>query len=144
MIRDCRRCLQFASGAIEGLSGSISLKAEEAIMRENEDQRLFFKDVSAAAEQAVEEARGLEENYQAWAAGITETLHGYAEQDFGAALAFARELSQARNFNDFARIQIEHVQNCSQLLFGQAQDLTQKCIAAGLSVVMPPAVYSLG
>ena len=32
-------------------------------MRENEDQRKFFKDVGATAEQAVEER--LEENYQA-------------------------------------------------------------------------------
>jgi hypothetical protein len=113
-------------------------------MRENEDQRQFFKDVGATAEQAVEEVRGVEENYQAWAASITETLHGYAEQDFSTAFAFARELGQATNFNDFARIQMEYQQKSSQLFFSQLQDLTQKCCAAGLRVVTPPAAYSLG
>jgi hypothetical protein len=111
-------------------------------MRENEDQRQFFKDVGATAEQAVEEIRGLEENYQALTSNIAETLHGYAEQDFSAAFAFARELSQAKNFNDFARIQMEYLQNCSQLLFSQIEDLTQKCIAAGLSVVTPSTAYA--
>jgi hypothetical protein len=112
-------------------------------MRENKDQRLFFKDVGAATEQALEEVRGFEENYQAWATGLAKTLHGYVEQDFGAALAFAHELSRAKNFNEFARIQVEYLQNCSHLLFSHTQDLTQKCIAAGLSAFTPPAACSL-
>jgi Phasin protein len=122
----------------------ISLEVREAIVRKNEDQGQFFKDVGATAEQAVEEVRGFEENYRAWASSITETLHDYAEQDFSAAFAFARELSEATNFSDFARIQMEYLQNCSQLFFSQAQDLTQRFIAAGLRAVAPPAAYSMG
>jgi hypothetical protein len=120
------------------------LKIEEAIMPANENEMQFFRDVGATAEQAVEEFRGLEENYQAWASSVTETLHDYAKQDFSTAFAFARELSQATNFDEFARIQMDYVQNCYQLFFSQAADLTQKCISAGLRAVAPPAVYSLG
>jgi hypothetical protein len=35
----------------------------EAMMKEDRDQRQFFKDLGATAEQTVEEVRGVEENY---------------------------------------------------------------------------------
>ena len=85
-------------------------------MDENEDQRQFLRDLGATSEQAVEEVLGFEENYYIvmhrtmltlpWTANITEKLHGYVDQDFDAAFAFARELSQAKDFQDFARVHI--------------------------------------
>jgi len=113
-------------------------------MQENEDQRLFFRDLGATAEQAVEEVRGLEENCQAWIAGMTGKLHGYAEQDFGVAFIFARELSQARDFKDFIRIQTEYLETCSQLFFEQARDLAQTYTKLGLGAITPAAFYSPG
>jgi Phasin protein len=107
-------------------------------MQENEDERQFFRDLGATAEQAVEEARGFEENYQSWTAGIMQKLHGYAEQDFGAAFVFARELSQAKDFSDLTRIQMDYLQNCSELFMHQAKDLALTCTKLGLGTITPP------
>jgi hypothetical protein len=61
---------------------------------EDEDQKQFFKDLGATAEQTVEEVRGFEENYYSltqraltalpWVADYNKKLHGYVEQDFAA------------------------------------------------------------
>jgi hypothetical protein len=123
-------------------------------MDENEDQRQFFRDLGATSEQAVEEVRGLEENYYIvmrrtmltlpWTANITEKLHGYVEQDFDAAFAFARELSQAKDFQDFARVQMEYFQNCLQLSCAQAKDLAKTYTNLASNAITSPALYSLG
>jgi len=124
------------------------------MMDENEDQRQFFRDLGATSEQAVEEVRGFEENYYNAMRGalfalpggenITEKLHSYIEQDFGAAFAFARELSQARDFQDFTRINAEYVLKCLQLSCAQAGDFAQTCTALASGATTSPALYSLG
>jgi hypothetical protein len=117
---------------------------KEATVRKDKDQKQFFKDLGAATEQAVKEVRGFELTHQAWTAGINEKLHGYAKQDFGAAFAFARNLTQARDFNDFVRIQVDYVQNCSELFLSQVKDLTQTYANSVLGLITPPAYYFPG
>ena len=117
---------------------------KEATVRKDKDQKQFFKDLGAAAEQAVKEVRGFELTHRAWTAGINEKLHGYAKQDFGAAFAFAHNLTQARDFNDFVRIQMDYVQNCSELFLSQVKDLTQTYAKLGLGLITPPAYYFPG
>ena len=68
-------------------------------MEENEDQRQFFRDLAATAEQTVEEVRAFEENYYSmmqgtmsalpWTANIATRLQSHVEQDFRATFAFA-------------------------------------------------------
>lgn len=116
---------QFTRAPNGGLSSGV-------VVEENEDQRQFFRDLVATAEQTVGEVRGLEENYYSvmqgamstlpWIAGTSRRLQSCVEQDFHAAFEFARELSQAKDFQDFARIHTEYVQTCLQLSCAQAQD----------------------
>jgi len=71
-------------------------------MEQEQDQRQFFKDLGATAEQTVEEVRGVEEDYFAllqnlfvafpWIADIAARMQGYASQNFVDALAFSCEL----------------------------------------------------
>ena len=80
-------------------------------MEQEQDQRQFFKDLGATAEQAVEEVRGVKEDYFAglqnmliafpWVADIAARMQSYADQNFVDALAFSRELSQAKDIQDF-------------------------------------------
>ena len=106
--------------------------------KENEDQKQFFKDLGATAEQTVEEVRGFEENYYSLiqrtltalpsVAGYNKKLHAYVEQDFAAAFEFARELSQAKDMQDFVRIHTEYIQKCLQSFFAQARDFAETYI----------------
>jgi hypothetical protein len=101
-------------------------------MEENEDQKQFFRDLAATAEQTVEEVRGLEENCVSavqraiftfpWIANTSRRLQSYIEQNFHAAFEFTRELGQAKDFQEFARINTEYVQKCAELSYGQAMD----------------------
>ena len=63
----------------------------------------------------MQEVRGLEENYYSlvqgtmiglpWAADFNKKVRSYVEQNFNAAFAFARELSEARDvFRIYSRI----------------------------------------
>ena len=88
-------------------------------METDQDQEQFFKDLGATVEQTVEEVRGVEENFFSviqkttfglpWIVELNDKFHSYAEQYNAAALKFAHELSQAKDFQDFARIQTEFV-----------------------------------
>jgi len=113
-------------------------------VQENEDQKQFFRDLGTSVEEAIGEVRGFEENYQAWMAGISEKLHGYAAQDFAAAFVFARNLSQVSDFNEFTRIQIAYIENSSQLFFNHAQDLAMTYAKLVLGAVTPPAFHLPG
>ena len=67
-------------------------------MKKDRDQRQFFKDLGAAAEQTVEEISGVEENYFSmmqktmiplpWIADLNAQLQSYVEQHLAAALKF--------------------------------------------------------
>jgi hypothetical protein len=63
---------------------------EAAMDEEDQDQKQFFKDLSATEEQAVQEVRGFEENYYSliqgmmptlpWLADFNKKLQSYIEQ----------------------------------------------------------------
>jgi hypothetical protein len=88
---------------------------EAAMDHDDQDQKQFFKDLSATEEQAVQEVRGFEENYYSliqgmvpalpWLADLNKKLQSYTEQNFAAAYQFTRELSQAKDMQDFVQIQ---------------------------------------
>jgi hypothetical protein len=102
---------------------------------ESQDQKQFFKDFGATAEQTVQEVRGFEENYYnlvqrmmpalPWLADFNKKLQSYVTQNFAAAYEFTRELSQAKNMQDFSRIQTDYVQKCGHLFAAQMQDFTE-------------------
>ena len=88
-------------------------------MDENEDAKLFLRDAGKTAEETVERVRGFEENSHyllhrmilalPWLdASVAETLYQYAEEDFEAALQFARDLQQAGDFQQAVRLQMKY------------------------------------
>ena len=106
-------------------------------MEENKDQKQFLMDLGKSAEEAVQRMRGFEENYYyflqrsmqavAWPRNFdfAEAAHRYANQDFGAALEFARELQNAEDFQDAARLQTKYAEACVNIFWNQAKDATQ-------------------
>jgi hypothetical protein len=80
---------------------------ETVMDKENEDEKQFFRDLSATEEQAVQEVRGFEETYYSliqgmmpalpWQADFNTKLQSHIEQNFAEAYKFTRELSQAEN-----------------------------------------------
>jgi hypothetical protein len=106
-------------------------------MTKDQDQRQFFKDMAATAEQTVEEVRGIEENYFValqktlmafpWAADLNAKLQNYAEQNFADALAFSHELSQAKDIQDVTRINAQFVQKRIKLAGEQVKDFAEAC-----------------
>lgn len=104
-------------------------------MKKDRDQRQFFKDLGATAEQTVEEVRGVEENYFSvmqkmmvplpLIAELNAKLQSYAEQHLVAALEFSHKLSRAKDFEDLARIHAEFFQNRIQTLGEQTKDFAQ-------------------
>lgn len=101
----------------------------------NADQRQFFKDLGATTEQFVQEVRGFEEGYYVliremstalpWLADFNEKLHRFAEQDFGAALEFAREVSRAKDMSDFAQTYILCMQKCLHSFAARVTDFAE-------------------
>ena len=102
---------------------------------QREDQRQFFRDFSATAEQTVQEVRGFEENYyrlvqQAipalpWLREVTKKLHSYVDQNFSAAYEFTRELSQASDMQDFIRINTAYMENSLRSFTAQLADFAE-------------------
>ena len=103
---------------------------------ENEDAKLFLRDAGKTAEETVERVRGFEENYHyllhrmmlalPWLdVSVAETLYQYAEEDFEAALQFARDLQQAGDFQQAVRLQTKYTRtalSCS----GRKQGISQR------------------
>ena len=106
-------------------------------MEQEQDQRQFFKDLGATAEQTVEEVRGVEQDYFAvlqttliafpWIAEIAARMQSYADHNFANALAFSRELSQAKDIQDFTRINVEFAQKSYKSIVEQVQDFAGAC-----------------
>ncbi len=102
---------------------------------ESQDQKQFFRDFGATAEQTVQEVRGFEENYYSliqrampalpWLADLNKKLQSYVEQNFAAAYEFTRELSQAQNMQDFIRIQTDYIKKCGHSFAAQMQDFAE-------------------
>ncbi len=102
---------------------------------ESQDQKQFFRDFGATAEQTVQEVRGMEENVYnlihrampalPWLADFNQKLQGYIEQNFAAAYECTRELSQASDTQDFIRIQTDYIQKCGHSFAAQMQDFAE-------------------
>jgi hypothetical protein len=118
-------------------------------MDENEDAKLFLKDAGKTVEETVDRVRGFAENYHyllhrtmlalPWMANVraADTLRQYAEQDFGAALQFARDLQETNDFQDAARLQTKYAETCFNLFWTQAKDFAQTTMTS-------PAHYPAG
>ncbi len=102
---------------------------------QDQDQGQFFHDFGATAEQTVQEVRGVEENYYSliqgtmialpWAADFNKKIQGYVEQNFDAAFAFARELSEAKDMQDVLRIYSDYSQKYLQSIAAQVRDFAE-------------------
>ena len=120
---------------------------------ESEDEIQFIKDFGATAEQAVEEFRGFEVNYfnligqmaaaLPWLADFNKKMQGYLEQDFAAALEFTHELGQAKDMQDFIRIQCEYFQKCLHSFAAQAKDFSETCTKVASGAIKSPSLYLL-
>jgi len=121
-----------------------------ATTEEDRDQEQFFKDLSATVEQTVEEVRGAEENFFSvlqkttssfpWIVDLNKKLQSYAEQHFTAALEFGHKLSQAKDFEDLGRIQIEFIKMEMQSFGDQATDFAKTYTSAASAMKAPLGV----
>jgi hypothetical protein len=103
-------------------------------MQEEKVQQ-FFKDLSATAEKTVREIRSFTINYYnavgqmltpvPWLANFNTKLRVYVEQDFDAAVGFARDIGQASDITEFTRIYVVYVQQCVELFAAQARDFAE-------------------
>ena len=137
-------------------SGEAATQMGGSDMEENKDQKQFLMDLGKSAEEAVQRMRGFEENYYyflqrsmqavAWPRNFdfAEAAHRYANQDFGAALEFARELQNAEDFQDAARLQTKYAEACVNIFWNQAKDATQIYARFPTGAMTSSALYSLG
>jgi hypothetical protein len=154
--------LQLHRGALIWINGNgcytdkFKNKQGASDMEQNQDQKQFFIDLGKTAEEAVQRMQGFEENYYyfsqrsmqavAWPLNfrLAEAAHRYANQDFGAALEFARDLQNAEDFQDAARLQTKYAETCLNLFWNQSKDVTQTYVRFPASAMTGPALYSLG
>jgi Phasin protein len=125
---------------------------EAGMEQENEDQRQFFKDLSATEEQAVQEVRAFEENYYSliqrmmptlpWLADLNTKLQSYTEQNFAAAYEFTRELSQAKGMQDFVQIHISYIEKCLRSSAAQMADFAETYANLASGAVRAPPLHS--
>jgi hypothetical protein len=66
-----------------------------------------------------------------------------SQQDFAAALEFAHELRQAKDVQDFVRIQSEYSQKCFQSLAAQMRDFAETYANVASGAIKAPSLYSL-
>ncbi len=119
---------------------------------ENEDEKQFFKDLSATEEQAVQEVRGFEETYYSlvqrvmpalpWLVDFNKKLQSYIEQNFAAAYDFTRELSQAKDMQDFVIIHTAYIQKCSQSFAAQMADFAETYTNVASGAIKAPSIHS--
>jgi hypothetical protein len=119
---------------------------------EDQDQKQFFTDLGAAEEQAVQEVRGFEESYYSliqammpalpWLADFNKKLQNHIEQNFAAAYEFTRELSQARDMQDFVRIHTAYIQKCLQLSAAQMTDFAETYTNVASGAIKAPSLHS--
>ena len=74
---------------------------------------------------------------------LNRKLQSYAEQYVRAGLEFAHKLSQAKNFQDFARIQMEFIQAQLQSFGEQTKDFVETYTKAAASASGCPLIRSL-
>jgi hypothetical protein len=125
-------------------------RPEEMMEKDNEDQRQFFSDLGATAEQTVQEVRGLEENYYSmihwampalpWLPDLGQKLQNYVEENLAAAYDFARELSQTKDMQDFVRIYTAYIQKCSQSFAAQMRDFAEIYTKVASGTIKAPSL----
>jgi hypothetical protein len=101
--------------------------------------------LGATTGQTVQEVRGLEENYYSlvqgtmialpWAADFNKKVQSYVEQNFDAAFAFARELSEARDMQAVIRIYGEYNQKYLQSIAAQVRDFAETYTGMGSGAI---------
>jgi hypothetical protein len=101
----------------------------------NTNQSQYFKDLGATVEKFVQEVRRFEENYYSqiremstalpWLADFNTKSHRFAEQDFAAALEFARKVSRANDISDFVQVYVLYMQKCLQSFTARATDFAE-------------------
>ena len=114
-------------------------------MTKEQDEQQFFKDLGATAEQTVEEVRGAEENYFVLiqrmfsafpgVSDLNNKLQNYAEQNFAHALDFSHALSHAKDFQDFARINVEFGQKLIKSFGTQTMDFAEACTGSAAKAI---------
>ncbi len=118
----------------------------------NQDQKQFFRDFSATAEQTVQEVRGFEENWYSlvqgvmpalpWLGDFTKKLQSYIEQNFAAAYEFTRDLSQANDTQDFIRIYTAYMENCLRSYAAQMADFAETYAKVTAGAIGATPLYS--
>jgi phasin family protein len=100
----------------------------------DKDNEMLAKDISKTMAQGVEEARGAMENYLQFfqksmsalpwgGTDLSKKIQSYTEQNFASAHQFAQKLTEAKDFQDLVRIQVEFMQTQLKSLSEQAKDL---------------------
>jgi Phasin protein len=77
-----------------------------------------------------------------WLGDLNKKLQSYAEQHFAACLEFSHRLSQAKDFQDFAQIEIEFFQERLRLFAEQARDLSGAHSKSAVSATKAPFYLS--
>jgi len=77
-----------------------------------------------------------------WLADFNKRMQSYIEQDFAAAVEFARDLSQARDMQDFVRIQTDYIQKCLQSFSAQTRDFSETYTNVTSGAIKAPSLYS--
>lgn len=113
------------------------------------DQELLFKDLGATAEQAVQQVRGIEENYFSalqrtmsgipWIVDLNKKTQDAVEQQLAAGLKFAHRLGEVKDFEGLARIQTEFWMTELAALSEQTKTLGKAYTKAAADAVNPPA-----
>ncbi len=126
--------------------------AEVLMKKEDDDQKQFLKDLGATAEQTVQEVRGFEENYYTlvqgtimalpWATDFNKKIRSYVEQNFAAAFAFARELSEADDLQDVLVIYGDYNRKCLQSITAQVRDFAETYMDLASSTIRAPSLMS--
>lgn len=124
--------------------------AEAFVEQENEDQKQFFKDLGATAEQTVQEVRGFEENYYSlvqrttialpWAADFNKKIQSYAEENFATAFALARELSEAKDMQDVFRIYSDYNQKYFRSIAAQVRNFAETYTNMASGAIRAPSL----
>jgi hypothetical protein len=77
-----------------------------------------------------------------WLADFNKKLQSYIEQNFAAAYEFTRELSQAKNMQDFGRIHTAYIQKCLQSSAEQMADFVETYTNVTSGAIKAPSLHS--
>jgi hypothetical protein len=76
-----------------------------------------------------------------WLADLNKRMQSYVEQDFAAGLEFAHELRQAKDMQDFVRIQSDYIQKCLQSFAARTRDFVETYTNVASGVLRRPLAH---